>query len=81
MKKVAVALLFGVLGLFVCVKQYEQTQDYSCRSAEIVVETTVWHAVETNCTGNIGNAVYEILRINGITDPTAVQYGQVLRTE
>lgn len=80
MKKVAMAL-FVVLGLLFCVKQYEHTQDFTCRSAEIMVETTVWHAVEANCTGNIGNAVYEILRINGITDPTAVQYGQVLETE
>lgn len=78
MKKVAMALLLGVLGLFVCVKQYEQTQDFTCHKPEFGVETTIWAGVEANCDGNIGNAVYETLRVNGITDPTTVQYGQVL---
>jgi hypothetical protein len=80
MKKAAVCLAMALFSWF-CVKQYQETQTWSCRSTQIVVETTVWAAVQANCDGHIGNAVYDILRMNDIADPTTVQYGQALRTE
>jgi hypothetical protein len=53
-----------------------RTEQFSCDADQVVVESTIWAAVENSCSGNIRVAVDETVLLNG--NITTVFPGQVL---
>jgi len=63
-----VALAFvGLLVIMVFVDRVQASEQYECRvtMAQVTTFDTMWRIAEDNCDGNIRNAVYDMIDLNG----------------
>lgn len=85
MKKVATYAMYFIVmvaGFKLLAVRYNSTQEYSCTTPTIVVHQgeTVDGLVWEYCSGNHNNAVWNILEINHVKDPSSIKPGTILRT-
>lgn len=57
----------GLLAIMLFVDRVQAAEEYECRVtvAQVKPFDTMWSIAEDNCDGNIRNAVYDMIRLNG----------------
>jgi len=75
---VAIGVAFAVLLLWVFARTNEAHAQFTCSGGSHIAEPydTIWQIASANCEGNLENAVYHMIQMNG--GSPSIQIGQAV---
>ena len=75
---ITVAVAFGVLLLWAFARTNEAHAQFTCSGGSHIAEPfdTIWQIASENCDGNLENAVYHMVQLNG--GRAMIQIGQAV---